>query len=53
MRPGLDADMGPLLGPPFVVLAALHELDEHVPKHRLTDWFSDRVQRLYNVFNVK
>jgi small-conductance mechanosensitive channel/CRP-like cAMP-binding protein len=34
-------------------LVASHELDEHVPKHRLTDWFSDRVHRLYNVVNVK
>ena len=34
-------------------IRALHELDEHVPKHRLTDRFSDRVHRLYNVVNVK
>ena len=34
-------------------LAASHELDESVPKHRLTDWFSDRVHRLYNVVSVE
>ena len=34
-------------------LVASHELDEHVPKHRLTDWFSDRIHRLYSVVNVE
>jgi small-conductance mechanosensitive channel/CRP-like cAMP-binding protein len=29
------------------------ELAESVPKHRLTDWFSDRLHRLYNVVNVE
>ena len=29
------------------------ELDASVPKHRLTDWFSDRLHRLYNVVNVE
>jgi small-conductance mechanosensitive channel/CRP-like cAMP-binding protein len=34
-------------------LVASHELGEHVPKHRLTDWFSDRIHRLYSVVNVE
>src|ERR1700719_3758996 len=34
-------------------LSASSELDEDVPKHRLTDWFSDRIHRLYNVVNVE
>jgi len=34
-------------------LSASPELDEHVPKHRLTDWFSDRVHRLYTVVNAE
>ena len=34
-------------------LSASPELDEHVPKHRLTDWFSDRIHRLYTVVNVE
>ena len=34
-------------------LSASPELDESVPKHRLTDWFSDRLHRLYNVVNVE
>ena len=34
-------------------LSASPELDEHVPKHRLTDWFSDRLHRLYTVVNVE
>ena len=34
-------------------LVASNELDEHVPKHRLTDWFSDRIHRLYDVVNVE
>lgn len=34
-------------------LSASPELDEDVPKHRLTDWFSDRLHRLYNVVNVE
>jgi hypothetical protein len=29
------------------------ELDENVPKHRLADWFSDRLHKLYNVVNVE
>ena len=28
------------------------ELDEGVPKHRLTDWFSDRMHKLYDVVNA-
>ncbi len=34
-------------------LSASPELDQHVPKHRLTDWFSDRIHRLYDVVNVE
>ena len=34
-------------------LSASPELDASVPKHRLTDWFSDRIHRLYNVVNVE
>jgi len=34
-------------------LSASPELDERIPKHRLTDWFSDRIHRLYNVVNVE
>jgi hypothetical protein len=34
-------------------LSASPELDEIIPKHRLTDWFSDRMHRLYNVVNVE
>jgi CRP-like cAMP-binding protein len=34
-------------------LSASPELDESVPKHRLTAWFSDRLHRLYNVVNVE
>ncbi len=34
-------------------LSASPELDEHVPKHRLTDWFSDRIHKLYSVVNVE
>jgi CRP-like cAMP-binding protein len=34
-------------------LSASPELDESVPKHRLTDWFSDRLHRLYDVVNVE
>jgi small-conductance mechanosensitive channel/CRP-like cAMP-binding protein len=29
------------------------EVDENVPKHRLTDWFSDRLHRLYTVVNAE
>jgi small-conductance mechanosensitive channel/CRP-like cAMP-binding protein len=29
------------------------ELDESIPKHRLADWFSDRIHRLYDVVNVE
>src|SRR5580692_11318069 len=34
-------------------LSGSPELDEIIPKHRLTDWFSDRIHRLYNVVNVE
>jgi CRP-like cAMP-binding protein len=34
-------------------LVSSNEIDEHIPKHRLTDWFSDRIHRLYNVVNVE
>jgi hypothetical protein len=34
-------------------LSASPKLDASVPKHRLTDWFSDRIHRLYNVVNVE
>jgi hypothetical protein len=34
-------------------LSASPELGESVPKHRLADWFSDRIHRLYNVVNVE
>jgi small-conductance mechanosensitive channel/CRP-like cAMP-binding protein len=34
-------------------LSASPELDDRIPKHRLTDWFSDRIHRLYNVVNVE
>jgi CRP-like cAMP-binding protein len=34
-------------------LSTSPELDESVPKHRLTDWFSDRIHRLYNVVNAE
>ncbi len=34
-------------------LSASPELDGDVPTHRLTDWFSDRLHRLYNVVNVE
>jgi small-conductance mechanosensitive channel len=34
-------------------LSASPELDENIPKHRLTEWFSDRIHRLYNVVNVE
>src|SRR5271166_5329247 len=34
-------------------LSASPEFDASVPKHRLTDWFSDRIHRLYNVVNVE
>ena len=33
-------------------LVASHELGENVPKHRLTQWFSERVHRLYDLANV-
>jgi small-conductance mechanosensitive channel len=29
------------------------ELDESVPKHRLTSWFSDRIHRLYDLANAE
>jgi small-conductance mechanosensitive channel/CRP-like cAMP-binding protein len=34
-------------------LSASPELDEGLPRHRLTEWFSDRLHRLYNVVNVE
>jgi small-conductance mechanosensitive channel len=34
-------------------LVASHELDESVPRHRLTSWFSERIHRLYDVAKVK
>jgi small-conductance mechanosensitive channel len=34
-------------------LSASPELDENIPKHRLTDWFADRLHRLYTVVNVE
>lgn len=34
-------------------LSASPELDEHVPKHRLTEWFSDRIHKLYSAVNVE
>lgn len=34
-------------------LVASHELDEHVPKHSLTKWFSERIHRLYDVVNIE
>jgi CRP-like cAMP-binding protein len=33
--------------------SASPELDARIPKHRLTDWFSDRIHRLYTVVNVE
>jgi multidrug resistance efflux pump len=29
------------------------ELDESVPKHCLTSWFSDRIHRLYDLANAE
>jgi small-conductance mechanosensitive channel/CRP-like cAMP-binding protein len=34
-------------------LSASPELEEAIPKHRLTSWFADRIHRLYNVVNVE
>ncbi|MGA7261178.1 MAG: hypothetical protein WCA23_31820 [Stellaceae bacterium] len=34
-------------------LSASPELDESVPKHRLTSWFSDRIHRLYDLANAE
>jgi small-conductance mechanosensitive channel/CRP-like cAMP-binding protein len=34
-------------------LNASSELDEAVPKHRLTSWFSERLHRLYDAVNVE
>ncbi len=34
-------------------LIASDELNERVPSHRLTSWFSDRIHRLYDIANVK
>lgn len=33
-------------------LSASPELGEHVPKHRLTEWFADRIHRVYDVVNA-
>src|SRR6516162_3862550 len=33
-------------------LGASPELDEILPKHRLTSWFSERLHRLYDVVNI-
>jgi len=34
-------------------LDASPELDEILPKHRLTSWFSERLHRLYDVVNIE
>ena len=34
-------------------LEASPELDEILPKHRLTSWFSERLHRLYDVVNIE
>ena len=34
-------------------LASSPELDEAIPKHRLTSWFTERLHRLYDVVNVE
>ena len=34
-------------------LSASPELDESVPKHRLTSWFPDRIHRLYDLANAE
>jgi small-conductance mechanosensitive channel len=34
-------------------LSASPELEASIPKHRLTDWFSDRIHKLYTVVNVE
>jgi small-conductance mechanosensitive channel/CRP-like cAMP-binding protein len=34
-------------------LIASDELNERVPSHRLTSWFSDRIHRLYDIANAK
>ncbi|MGC2203596.1 MAG: mechanosensitive ion channel family protein [Stellaceae bacterium] len=34
-------------------LVASHELDKAIPKHSLTEWFSDRIHRLYSVVNAE
>ncbi len=34
-------------------LTASAELDERVPTHRLTSWFSDRIHRLYDTASVR
>jgi hypothetical protein len=34
-------------------LSASPELNASIPKHRLTDWFSDRIHKLYTVVNVE
>jgi len=34
-------------------LSASSELPKGIPTHRLTDWFSDRIHRLYDIVNVE
>src|SRR6516164_10502094 len=34
-------------------LSASAELAEEIQTHRLTDWFSDRIHRLYSIVNVE
>lgn len=34
-------------------LSASPELDETIPKHRLTSWFTERLHRLYDVVNIE
>ena len=34
-------------------LNASEELDETIPKHRLTSWFTERLHRLYDVVNIE
>jgi len=34
-------------------IAAANELDDMVPAHRLTSWFSDRLHRLYDTASGK
>jgi small-conductance mechanosensitive channel/CRP-like cAMP-binding protein len=34
-------------------LSASNELAKEIPTHRLTDWFSDRIHRLYDIVSVE